>query len=353
MISNINYTKRLIHCDATISSALSVLNEISPEPISFVIDDNQRLLGSLTDGDIRRGFLKGYTLNDAVINIIQENPIYLKKDDYQIDDIIDYRRRNIMILPIVDESKKIINVISLRQLKSFLPIDVVIMAGGRGERLRPLTDEIPKPMLKIGGIPIIEHTIKRLCSFGINRFWIPINYKGDIIKSYFDNHTDLDVNIEYIREDKPMGTMGSVSKINNFKHEHVLILNSDILTNADFEDFFLDFIHERADLSILSIPYKVSVPYAVLENNERTITGFSEKPTYTYYSNGGIYLVKRDLLLRNIPNDSFFNATDLIERFVRKEYKVISYHLNGYWLDIGKHEDYIKAQEDIKTIKFY
>lgn len=353
MMSKIKYTKRLIHREATISFALGVLNEIAPEPIAFVINDKQRLLGSLTDGDIRRGLLKGYALNDAVENIIQKNPVYLRNDNYSIDDIIDYRKRNIMILPIVDEDKSIINVISLRHLKSFLPVDVVMMAGGRGERLRPLTDEVPKPMLKIGDMPIIEHNISRLSRFGINNFWISINYKGDIVKSYFDNHVNLDINIEYIEEDKPMGTIGSVSKISNFRHDHVLIVNSDILTNVDFEDFFLDYIHEKADLSVLSIPYKVSVPYAVLENNERTITGFSEKPTYTYYSSGGIYLVKKDLLINNIPGDSFFNATDLIEKFVRKEYKVISYHLNGYWLDIGKHEDYTKAQEDIKTIKFY
>lgn len=348
----IHYENRLIHKSSTILDALAVLNGIAQEPIAFIVGDNKELLGSLTDGDIRRGILKGLELKDCVYELVQPNPVFISKGNYNIKDIIEYKSKNIMVLPIVDNNNRIINIISLRQLRSYLPIDAVIMAGGRGERLRPLTDTVPKPMLKIGDKPILEHNIKRLQEYGVDDFWITINYKGEIIRDYFGNGEEMNINIEYIKEDQPLGTIGSVSKISGFKHENVLIMNSDILTNLDYEHFFLDFISENADLSIVSIPYKVLVPYAVLESNERSITGFSEKPTYTYYSNGGIYLVKKKLLEDYIPQGTFFNATDFMEKLVDAGCKVISYHLSGYWLDIGKHDDYSKAQEDIKNIRF-
>jgi len=348
----IPYTHRLIDSQTTIIDALSVLNKIAKEPIAFVVDSNKTLLGSLTDGDVRRGLLKGFNLNDKVESIIQHNPIYIEKSNYQVKDIVDYKNRNIMVLPVVDENKKIVNVISLRQLRSYLPLDVVIMAGGRGERLRPLTDNTPKPMLEVAEKPIIQHNIDRLSTYGVDDFHISVNYLGDMIKNYFGDGSDKSIDIQYINEDKPLGTLGSVGYVENFNHEHVLIMNSDILTNLDYEHFFLDFISEEADLSVVSIPYKVSVPYAVLENMERSITGFAEKPTYTYYSNGGIYLTKSELLKEYVPKGEFFNATDLMEKMVKEGKKVISYHMSGYWLDIGKHEDYKKAQKEFNSIIF-
>jgi len=327
MAEALHFTKRLIQKQASIMDALAVLNQIAIEPIAFVVDQNRKLLGSLTDGDIRRGLLKGLSLNDSVESIIQENPVFIFKNKYRVEDIVAYKKKNFMVLPVVDKDMQIVNVISLRRLRSYLPLDVVIMAGGRGERLRPLTDSLPKPMLEISGKPIIEHNINRLSEYGVDDFWISINYLGDIIKDYLGNGENKNIQIEYVNEDKPMGTIGSVQKIKNFKHDHVLIMNSDILTNIDYEHFYLDFIKESADLS-------------------------AEKPTYTYYSNGGIYLVKRELLEKYIPESTFFNATDLIQTMVEKGHKVISYHMAGYWLDIGKHEDFKKAQDDFKSIRF-
>ncbi len=348
----IPFGNRLIQKEATIFDALTVLNKIAKEPIAFVVDKDRHLLGSLTDGDIRRGILKGMDLKDSVESIIQSNPVYISKTNYSVGDIVDYKKRNIMVLPVIDDNMKIVNVISLRHLRSYLPLDVVIMAGGRGERLRPLTDTTPKPMLKIADKPIIEHNIKRLSEFGVDDFWISLNYLGEQIENYFEDGSSRNINIEYIHEDKPLGTIGAVSFINDFKHEHVLIMNSDILTNLDYEHFFLDYINEKADLSVVSIPYSVSIPYAVLENDARSITGFSEKPTYTYYSNGGIYLVKRSMIEQYVPKGEFFNATDLIEKMVNDDHKVISYHMAGYWLDIGKHDDFIKAEQDYNKIQF-
>jgi NDP-sugar pyrophosphorylase family protein len=225
------------------------------------------------------------------------------------------------------------------------------MAGGRGTRLKPLTDDTPKPLLNIADKPIIEHNIDRLISYGIDDFWLSINYLGDQLMDYFKNGEIKGVHINYVTEDRPLGTVGAVRAIKNLQHDTVLITNSDILTNLDYEDFYKDFIQSDADLSVVTIPYEVLIPYAVLDTEKEWVKSFKEKPTYTYYSNGGIYLIKKDLL-NLIPEDEFFNATDLMEELIKQNKNVKSYPLRGYWLDIGKHEDFKKAQEDFKHIKF-
>jgi NDP-sugar pyrophosphorylase family protein len=225
------------------------------------------------------------------------------------------------------------------------------MAGGRGERLKPLTDTVPKPLLMVGDKPIIQHNIDRLISFGVDDFWISLRYLGRQIEDFIRDGSHLGVRIKYVTEDMALGTIGSVSLIPVFEHEYVLITNSDILTNLDYEKFFLDFIESKADFAVATIPYNVNVPYAVLETNDNLIQSFREKPTYTYFANAGIYLIKRELCCK-IPKDEFYNATDLLEYLITNNYKVISFPLRGYWLDIGKHDDYLKAQADIEFITF-
>ena len=225
------------------------------------------------------------------------------------------------------------------------------MAGGRGQRLQPLTDATPKPLLKVGDKPIMEHNLDRLIMYGIDDFWVSVKYLGEQIEAYFGAGKQKNINIEYVWENDPMGTIGAVSKINNFKHDYVLVTNSDLLTNIDYEQFFLEFIKQGADLAVLTIPYQVAIPYAVLETERGEVKSFKEKPTYTYYSNGGIYLIKRELL-DFIPENNFYNATDLMEELIRQNKKVISFPFFGYWLDVGKHEDFEKAQIDIHNIKF-
>lgn len=327
------------------------LNELAKDAILFVVDSENRLIGSLTDGDIRRGLIKGIDIGHMVEVVIQPNPRFVRKGEPNIEKIIEYREGNYRIIPVLDKDNKIVNVINFRFFKSYLPIDAVIMAGGRGERLRPLTDSTPKPLLKIGDKPIIEHNIDRLISFGVDDFWISLRYLGEQLQEYFKDGTHKNIKTEYIWENKPLGTIGAISKVSNFEHDYILVTNSDILTNLDYEDFFLSFLESGADLSVVSIPYDVKIPYAVLETSNNHVLSFKEKPTFTYYSNGGIYLMKKEVL-DLIPNNKFFNATDLMERLIENKLKVHSYPLRGYWLDIGKHEDFEQAQEDVKHIKF-
>lgn len=345
------YKEHLILSGSTVKQALAMLNILSQDAILFVIDNNNRLIGSLTDGDVRRGLLNNFTIENKIDEIIQANPRFIKKGDYNIQKIIAYREADFRIIPVLDDKNKVVNVINFRKIKSYLPIDAVIMAGGRGQRLQPLTDLTPKPLLKVGNKAIMEHNLDRLAMYGIDDFWVSVKYLGKQIEQYFGSGKEKNINVEYVWENEPLGTIGAVSQIENFKHDYVLVTNSDLLTNIDYEQFFLEFIKQEADLAVLTIPYQVSIPYAVLETNDGKVKSFKEKPTYTYYSNGGIYLMKREML-HFIPKNKFYNATDLMEELIQKKHKVISFPFSGYWLDVGKHEDFEKAQTDINNIKF-
>jgi len=344
------YKDHLILTGSKVKDALLLLNELSQDAILFVVDSEDKLIGALTDGDVRRGLIKGFTIDSYIDEIIQDNPRFITKGENNLEKIIEYREEDFRVVPIVDENHKVVNVINFRIIKSYLPIDAVIMAGGRGQRLQPLTDTIPKPLLKVGDKAIMEHNLDRLALFGIDDFWVSVKYLGRQIEEYFGKGTEKNVKIEYVWENEPLGTIGAVSQIENFEHDYVLITNSDLLTNIDYEQFFLEFLGQDADMAVLTIPYQVNIPYAVLETDNGKVKSFKEKPTYTYYSNGGIYLVKKEAL-KFIPKKSFFNATDLMEELIRNGLKVVSFPFSGYWLDVGRHEDFQKAQIDIKNIK--
>ena len=347
----IPYKNHLINIESTIEVALVQLDQLGKDAILFVINEEGVLVGALTDGDVRRGLIRGISINQNIHLIIQSNPRFIRKGEEDITKIIEFRESNFRIIPIVDETDKVVNVVNFGELKSYLPIDVVIMAGGRGERLKPLTDKTPKPLLKVGDKSIIKHNLDRLLSFGIDDFWISIGYLGEQIKESIGDGSADNVKINYIDEDIPLGTIGAVSKISNFEHEYVLIMNSDILTNLDYEQFFLDFVDSKADFSVATIPYNVNIPYAILETTDKAIKSFKEKPTYTYFANAGIYLIKKTII-KKIPTNQPFNATDLLDCLIKNNFNVRSFPLRGYWLDIGKHDDFNKAQEDINYIKF-
>lgn len=341
-----NYRMHLVSSSYTVRKSLELLNGLAADAILFVVDENDVLLGSLTDGDVRRGLMKGKNPDDSVLDFIQPEPKFVEKNNYDLEKIIELRDANYKILPVVDSNRRVINVINFRYFMSYLPLDAVIMAGGKGTRLRPLTNDTPKPLLKVGDKAIIDHNVDRLRKFGIDDFWISINYLGSQLQDHFSDGTSRGVSIKYIEENQPLGTIGAVASVTDFKHENILVTNSDILTNLDYEDFYLEFMKQGADMAVVTIPYQVNVPYAVLKTDNNHVLSFEEKPTYTYYSNGGIYLMKRSIL-DLIPKGEFYNATDLMESVINKGGKLISFPMRQYWLDIGKHDDFQKAQGDI------
>jgi len=343
------YKKHLLTKGSRIKDALACFNILAQDAILFIIDEDERLLGALTDGDVRRGLLKGYTIENIVDEIIQPNPKFIRYGDNDISKIIEFRNAFFRILPVLDKENHIINIINFREIKSYLPVDAVIMAGGRGERLRPMTDSTPKSMLMVSNKPIIEHNINHLSLFGIENLYISVHYLGEQIIDYFGDGTNWNVKIQYTREEKPLGTIGSITSIDCFKHEYILVINADILTDIDLESFFIDFLKKNADLSAVTIPYQVNIPYAVFETIDGRVLSLKEKPNYTYFSNGGIYLMKRSAL-DFIPSNSFYNTTDLMERLIQEGMNVISYPLFSYWLDIGRNEDYYKANLDFEKL---
>lgn len=344
-----DYREFVINEGTPLKTALKKLDELAADAILFTVDDDKRLKGSLTDGDVRRGLIKGFEASDPVEKFAQSDPKYICKSSYSIDQISSLRGDGYKVIPILNGEKELIDVLNFRYTKTYLPIDAVIMAGGRGKRLKPLTDETPKPLLEVGGKPIIEHNIDRLIKFGVDDIWLTVNYLGEQIEKYFRNGDSKNVAINYVYEENPLGTAGSLSLMDSFQHDHLLVMNSDLLTNIDFEEFYMHFIKQDADLAIAAVPYSVQIPYAVLETSDNTVISFKEKPTYTYHSNAGMYLLKKSML-KYIPKDNFFNITDLIEILIEEGKEVVTFSFSNYWLDIGKPEDFEKAQEDIKHL---
>ena len=344
-----DYREHLISKEALLKEALTQFNKLASDAILFVVDDFGRLLGSLTDGDVRRGLLNGKGVEESVVNYIQNNPKSVSKANYSIHEIIKLREQNFRVLPVLDEDKRIVNVINFRLQKSYLPLDALVMAGGRGSRLRPMTDSTPKPLLKVGQKSIIDYNVDRLRSFGIDDFYISVRYLGEQLEDHFAKKELTGVNFNFVWEKEVLGTLGAASLIKEFHHDYVLVTNSDLLTTLDYEDFFLHFLKSQADIAVASVPFQVNVPYAVLEMNNDRVISFKEKPTYTYQSNGGIYIIRRELL-ESIPKGQFYNATDLMEKIINEGGKLITYPIRQYWLDIGKPEDYEKAQEDVKYL---
>lgn len=345
------FHRHIADINSPVREVLKQLDTLASDAILFLVDQDNRLLGSLTDGDLRRGFIKGLGFENHLSEFIQPNPKYIQQGKYDLNEIIELRKKHFSVFPVVNPQMQIISVINFKHQKSYLPVDALIMAGGRGERLKPLTDTTPKPLLKIGDKPIIEYNIDRLAAFGIDDIWLSVRYLGEQLEEYFGDGSDKGIRVKYVWEKEPLGTAGALGLIDDFVHDHILMMNSDLLTTIDFEDFFLFFQKEEADLAVACIPYQVNIPYAVMETEEKKVTGLKEKPTYTHYSNAGIYLMKKEVI-DHLPKSSHFNATDLMELLIAQGKKVVAYPLLGYWLDIGKHEDYNKAQKDLKQIKF-
>ena len=342
----------LIESKQSIRLAMQRINELAQDGILFVIDENSKLVGSLTDGDIRRGLLAGKNMEDKVEEVCFKQPKFIQKSIFFSKEIKSYRQNKFGIIPIVDDEHQIIDLINFRFKQNELPVFSVIMAGGKGERLKPLTLNTPKPLLQIGSKPILKYNLELLQRFGVKNCCLSINYLGEQLEIFANENSNSELAISTIKENEPLGTIGSLSLIDNFPNDYLLVSNSDLLSNVNLEDFFIDFVDQHADLSVLSIPYSINVPYAILSTENDTVKGLSEKPTYTYFANGGMYLFKKEMI-KLIPKNTFFTAVDFIEELLRQNKKVITYVHNGYWLDIGQHEDYKRANEDIKHLNLW
>lgn len=341
----------LVNQNITLLEALARINSLAPEPlVLFVIDDYNHMVGTLTDGDSRRALIAGASINDKIERIMLKNFRYMRLEDItNVQEIRHQKEMKMKLVPILNKECHIVDIINLEKYKTRLPIDAVLMAGGKGERLRPLTEKTPKPLLPVGGKAIIDHNIDRLISYGVQHISVTVNYLGEQLEEHFKNPKG-DIQVQTVREPKFLGTIGSIKFVKVFYNDTVLVMNSDLFTNINYEDFYLHFKEHNADMSVAAVPYTVSVPFGIFDLEGRNIQGLIEKPTYNYYANAGIYLIKKSALDR-IPDDTFFNATDLIEKMIAEGKKVIRFPLNGTWIDIGNPQEYQKANELVKYLR--
>ncbi|MCG6191217.1 nucleotidyltransferase family protein [Maribellus maritimus] len=342
------FSKNIISHNASVIEAMKKLNEVPGSLTLFAVNEQQQLVGTLTDGDIRRGFIHGLSLTDTVEKFMLKS-FHKVNNGFTVHDFKTAREKGIRLLPVLNDKGQIEKVYDLKKRQSILPLEAMIMAGGRGERLRPLTDKTPKPMLPLGNKPIIEHNIDRLISFGIEKIYISVKYLGEQIEDYFGDGASKGIQIEYIWEDQPLGTAGALSLVKKFNTKHILLMNSDLFTDTDFEDLYLNTVQQNAFMGVATVPYTTKVPYGIFTTTENQITGLKEKPIYTNYANAGIYILNTSVL-NKIPQNTFYNITDLMEQLIAANQIVIHNPIVGYWIDIGQHQDYKNAQEIVKHI---
>lgn len=344
-----DHTRHIISQTDTILDAVRKLNDISADlslTLFAIESDTGRVVGTVTDGDIRRALIGGQGIDTPISEIMHRDFTFIRAGASDTDILRLIRRRGLKLVPILNEAGQIVRILNFANGGSFLPIDAVLMAGGRGERLRPLTLETPKPLLPVDGKPIIDYNIDNLLRHGVEHINVTTNYLAEQIEAHFAQPIGTDqVQVRCVREPKFLGTMGSIKFIPDWHNDTILVMNSDLFTNIDLEDFYLHFKKHDADMSVAAVPYNVTVPYGIFEiENTREIKGIKEKPNFHYYANAGIYLIRREVLDR-IPDGKFFNATDLMEQLIEQQRRVIRYPLSGYWIDIGKPDDFHKVQE--------
>lgn len=244
-----------INQDVILLEALEKINSLAPEPlVLFVIDNDNHMVGTLTDGDSRRALIAGASVNDKVSKIMHRNFLYMSVGDIaNVQEIRRQKELKMKLVPILDEKKHIVDIINLEKFKTRLPVDAVMMAGGKGERLRPLTEKTPKPLLLVGDKAIIDHNVDRLINYGVEHISVTVNYlKEQIENHYKEPHNGIQV--QTVREPKYLGTIGSIRFVPTFFNETILVMNSDVFTNIDYEDFFLHFKEHEAEMSVAAIP---------------------------------------------------------------------------------------------------
>lgn len=346
----INWQNVVVEPSASIKSVLQVIDKAALR-VALIVD-NHKLVGMVTDGDVRRGILKGIELTEPVYKIMNDTPLSANASlpTSELKKLM--QQRQILSLPLVDDKG---HLVGLKTLYETLNIEkrenpVFIMAGGFGTRLRPLTDNCPKPMLKVGGKPMLETLINSFKSHGFYKFYISTHYLPEVIMDYFGTGENFDVEITYVHEETPLGTGGALSLLpNSLPNEPLIMINGDILTNVDFSKV-LDFhVKKNSDATMCVRDYEVKIPFGVIEGEGHEITAMVEKPTYRYFVNAGIYVVSNKII-NSLPKNKHLDMPSLFEIKQQDGLKTLKFPIHEYWLDVGRHDDFKKAQIDIQTL---
>jgi len=346
----INHNEITINKNQTIKEALQIIDKGAIR-IAIVLDETQKVIGTLTDGDIRRGLLNGLTLDSTIDNLYFKTPTLASINDSKEVIIQKAITKRLYQIPIVDDNGKLVDIEDLATLLKVTTKRnrVILMAGGLGTRLRPLTEDIPKPLLKVGNKPILETIIENFAKYGFVNITICVNYKADMIKEYFGDGSKLGINIDYIQETKRLGTAGALSLIENRPQEPFFVMNADLLTNVNFSHL-LDFHSFENSVATMCVrEYDYQVPYGVIETNGSDITSIKEKPIQSFFVNAGIYTLSPQVF-EIIPKNEFYDMPTLFETLIQHKLKTISFPVHEYWMDIGRMADFEQAQAEYHKI---
>lgn len=338
-----------IYENMTLLNAIELIDK-NLKGILLVVDNEKHILGTLTDGDIRRCILLDKSVDTLIKEIYNKNCTYVEE---KID--LEYVKRlfiekGIKFIPVIDSEKRVIGYHEVTDFINYSKLEkenpVLIMAGGLGTRLKPLTDENPKPMLKVGDKPILQTIIEQFRENGFKNILISVNYKADIIENYFRDGKDFGVSIRYIREKNRMGTGGAIKLAESYLKKPFFVINGDILTNTNFYNFMQFHVENQFSMSVGTRKYEIQVPYGVLNTQEKEIVSLMEKPVYEYFINAGMYILNPDVI-EYIPENQYYDITELIDNLIKNNRKIGNFPITDYWMDIGRIEDYYKANTDI------
>ena len=323
---------------------LSLLNA-NKYKVLFVTKNN-KLVGSISDGDIRRYLVKSNDLSSGT-DFMNTKPSFIVRDSTEYFKRKAILKEGIHVVPVLNNHGEILEIVDLK-LSSHFPVDVVVMAGGRGKRLSPLTDRIPKPLIELNNKPIIDYNYERLLGLGVNSFHISVNYLKGQLKDHFNSKASKKY-VNFVEEKTPLGTFGSLSLIDEFENDIILVINSDILTNMDYTLFYERFLESGCDIGLVSVEYNTQLPYAILIEENSRLLNLEEKPVHNYLINTGIYLLRKTVI-KDIPHNVFYDATDLLKNYLDDDKKIYIHKTSKYWKDIGKMEDLNQARKDVLSI---
>jgi dTDP-glucose pyrophosphorylase len=346
--------------DATIRDAITSLNQ-SGLGIVLVADARRRLLGTITDGDIRRALVQKLDLEQPLAEVLRakqgqpyERPVTAPEGERSRHLLSLFRKHAVEQIPLLSADGAISGLVLRKDLEGTtpetLPVRAVIMAGGKGSRLMPLTHSTPKPMLKIGDRPMLEHILMRIRESGIEHVYISLSHQPDTITDYFGDGSEHKLTIEYLHEERPLGTAGSLQLIQDVS-DTLLVINGDVLTDLDFRHMHQFHHDEDAALTLAVRRFDVYVPYGIVHGETSKVTSVEEKPTFSFSINAGVYFVEPEAR-KLIPSGEPFSMTDLIGVLIAKGHNVVKFPLHENWIDIGYPEDYERAQREYQEGKF-
>ena len=338
------WKQTIIKSSATLKHAVESLNK-SALKIVLIVDEDNKFIGTIVDGDIRRALLRGLSLENNILQVVNKDSLTVN-DKTASSDIYQLMKKNkIQQIPVINEKRKLVGLEVddiLRNEKS-LDNDFIIMAGGRGKRLKPLTNRIPKPMIEVRGKPIIDHIIHRAIDDGFKKFTISVNYLSHIIKNHLGDGNKLGVTIKYIEESEPLGTAGSLSLLSTNPKRNIVISNGDVLTNINYSDMLEFHTVNQADATMAVSLFEWGNPYGVVTLDGILLKSFEEKPTSNFLVNAGMYVLSPNALSQ-IPKQQYLDMPFFLDTLKTKGYKVVAFPTHESWLDIGKPEDLKKTR---------